>query len=48
MRNVTHKLARRINNTRTRFVRKHIQVSIDKLRERKQIITELVQKSDII
>jgi hypothetical protein len=47
-RNATHKLARRIKNTRTRFVKKHIQISIDKLIDRKKIIYELVHKCDII
>jgi hypothetical protein len=47
-RNATHKLARRIKNTWTRFAKKHIQISINKLRDRKKIIPELVHKSDII
>jgi hypothetical protein len=47
-RDATHKLARRIKNTRTRFVKKHIQININMLRDRKQIIPELVYKSDII
>jgi hypothetical protein len=41
-------IARGINNTRARFAKKHIQISIDKLRDRKQIIPELVHKSNII
>jgi hypothetical protein len=47
-RDATYKLSRRIKNMRTRFVKKHIQISINKLRDRKQIIPELVYKSDII
>jgi hypothetical protein len=46
--NATHRLARRIKNTKARFTKKHIQISIDKLRDRKQIVPELVHKSDII
>jgi hypothetical protein len=48
MQEMPHKLARRIKNMRIRFVKKHIQISIDKLRDRKQIIPELVHKSNII
>jgi transposase len=47
-RNATNKIARRIKNTRVRFVKEHIQISINKLRDRKQIIPELVHKIDII
>jgi hypothetical protein len=47
-RNTTNKLARTIENTRTRFVKKNVQISINKLRDRKQIIPNLVHKSDII
>jgi hypothetical protein len=47
-RDATHKLARRIKNSKTRFVKKHIQININMLRDRKQIIPELVYKSDII
>jgi hypothetical protein len=48
MRNVTHKFARRIKNMGTKFAKKHIQINVDNLRDRKQIIPELVHKSDII
>jgi hypothetical protein len=48
VRNTTNKLARTIENTRTRFVKKNVQISINKLRDRKQIIPNLVHKSDII
>jgi hypothetical protein len=47
-RNATHKLAKRIKNTRNRFAKRHFQISIDKLRNRKHIIPELIHKSDII
>jgi Co/Zn/Cd efflux system component len=48
VRNVTHILARSIKNMRTIFAKKHIQISINRLRDRKQIIPELVHKNDII
>jgi hypothetical protein len=48
VRNARHKLARRIKNTRTRFAKKYVQINIDKLRNRKHIIHELVHKSNII
>jgi hypothetical protein len=48
VRNGTYKLARRIKNSRTRLAKDNIQISIDKLRDRKQIIPELVHKSNII
>jgi polyhydroxyalkanoate synthesis regulator phasin len=47
-RNATKKLARRIKNLRTRLMKENIQISIDKLRVREQIIPELVHKGDII
>jgi hypothetical protein len=47
-RNATNKIARRIKNTRIRFMKKHIQISTNKLRERKQIIPELIHKRNII
>jgi hypothetical protein len=47
-RNTINKIARRIKNSRTSLVKKHIQISINKLRDREQIILELVNKSDII
>jgi hypothetical protein len=47
-RNTINKLARTIENTRTRFVKKNVQISINKLRDRKQIIPNVVHKSDII
>jgi hypothetical protein len=46
--NTTNKIARRIKNSWTSFTKKHIQISIDKLRDKEQIILELVHKSDII
>jgi ribosome biogenesis SPOUT family RNA methylase Rps3 len=48
VRNTTNKLARRIKNLRTRLAKENIKISINKLRNRKQIIPELVHKSDII
>jgi hypothetical protein len=48
VRNATNKIARGIMNTRIRFVKKLIQISINKLRDREQIIPKLIHKSDII
>jgi hypothetical protein len=48
VRNATNKLARRIMNLQTRLAKENIQISIDQLRDRKQIIHELVYKSNII
>jgi hypothetical protein len=49
MREMSHTSLLEESRTReTRFVKKHIQISINKLRDRKQIIPELVHKSDII
>jgi hypothetical protein len=47
-RNATNKLVRRIKNLQTRLTKENIQISIDKLRDRDQIIPDLVHKSDII
>jgi hypothetical protein len=48
VRNATYKIAREIKNMSARFAKKHIQINIDKLRDRKQIILELIHKSNII
>jgi hypothetical protein len=45
---MTNKIARRVKNSRTSLAKKHIQISINKLRDREQIILKLVHKSDII
>jgi hypothetical protein len=47
-RNATDKLARIVKNLGTRLAKENIQISIDQLRDRKQIIPKLVHKSDII
>jgi hypothetical protein len=47
-RDATHKPARRVKNLRARLAKQNIQISIDQLRDRKQIIPELVHKSNII
>jgi hypothetical protein len=47
-RNTTHKYARRIKNLQTRLVEENIQISISKLRDRNQIIPEVVHKSNMI
>jgi anionic cell wall polymer biosynthesis LytR-Cps2A-Psr (LCP) family protein len=48
VRDATNMLARRIKNMQIRLAKKHIQININKLRDRKQIVSELVHKSDII
>jgi hypothetical protein len=47
-RDATHTLARRIKNMRIRLTKKHTQISIIKLRDRKQVVSQPVHKSDII
>jgi hypothetical protein len=48
LRDATNTLARRVKNMRIRFVKKHIQISINKLRDREQIISQLIHKGNII
>jgi hypothetical protein len=48
MRDATNTLSRRIKNMIIRFVKKHTQISINKLRERKQVVSQPIHKSDII
>jgi hypothetical protein len=48
MQEMPHRLARGIKNMRARFMKKHIQMSIKKLRDREQIVPELIHKSNII
>jgi hypothetical protein len=47
-RDATNTLAKRIKNMIIRFVKKHTQISINKLRERKQFVSQPIHKSDII
>jgi hypothetical protein len=47
-RDATNTLARRIKNMRIRLAKKHTQISIIKLRDRKQVVSQPVHKSDII
>jgi hypothetical protein len=47
-RDATSTLARRIKNLWIRLAKKHIQISINKLRDRKQIVSQFIHKSDII
>jgi predicted phage tail protein len=47
-RDATNTLARKINNMRIRLAKKHTQISITKLRDRKQVVSQPVHKSDII
>jgi hypothetical protein len=48
MRDVTNTLAGRIKNMRVRLAKKHTQISITKLRDRKHIVSQPIHKSDII
>jgi hypothetical protein len=41
-------IARRIENMRIQFVKKHTQININKLRDRKQVVSQPIHKSDII
>jgi hypothetical protein len=47
-RDATNMLARRIKNMRIRLAKKHTQISITKLRDRKQVVSQPINKSDII
>jgi propanediol utilization protein len=47
-RDATNMLARRIKNMGIRLVRKHTQISITKLRDRKQAVSQPIHKSDNI
>jgi hypothetical protein len=47
-RDATNMLARRIKNMRIRLVKKHTQININKLRDRKQVVSQSIHKSDII
>jgi hypothetical protein len=48
MSDATNTLAKGVKNMRIRFVKKHIQISINKLRDRNQIVSQFIHKSDII
>jgi predicted ATP-binding protein involved in virulence len=48
MRDATNTLARRIKNMRIRLAKKHTQISITKLRDKNQVVSQSVHKSDII
>jgi hypothetical protein len=48
VRDATNMLARRIKNMRIRLVKKHTQISITKLRDRKQVVSQPINKGDII
>jgi hypothetical protein len=48
VRDAIHTFARRIKNLRIQFVKKHTQISINKLRDKKQIVSQPIHKSDII
>jgi hypothetical protein len=47
-RDVTNMLARRIKNMQIRLGKKHTQISITKLRDRKQVVSQPIHKSDTI
>jgi hypothetical protein len=44
----TNTLTRKIKNMRIRLAKKHTQISITKLRDRKQVVSQPIHKSDII
>jgi hypothetical protein len=44
MRDATNTLASRVKNTRIRFAKKHTQISIHKLRDRKKIVSILTTR----
>jgi hypothetical protein len=48
VRDATNTLARRVKNMRIRLVKKRTQISIIKLRDRKQVVSQPIYKSDII
>jgi hypothetical protein len=48
VRDATNTLARRIKNMGIRLAKKHTQFSITKLRDRKQVVSQPVHKSNII
>jgi hypothetical protein len=48
VRDATNTLARRIKNMRIRLAKKHTQISITKPRDRKQVVSQPIHKSDII
>jgi lysozyme family protein len=47
-RDATHTISRRIENMRIRFVKKHTQIRINKLRDTKYVVSQPIHKSDII
>jgi hypothetical protein len=47
-RDATNTLTRRIKNMQIRLAKKNTQISITKLRDRKQVVSQPVHKSDII
>jgi hypothetical protein len=47
-RDATNMLAERIKNMRIKLAKKHTQTSITKLRDKKQVVSQPVHKSDII
>jgi hypothetical protein len=48
VRDATNMLGRKIKNMRIRLTKKHTQISITKLRDRKQIVSQPIHQSDII
>jgi predicted phage tail protein len=47
-RDAINTLAKRVKNMRIRLAKKHTQISITKLRDRKQVLSQPIHKSDII
>jgi hypothetical protein len=48
VRDAINTLARIIKNMRIRLTKKHTQISINKLRNREQVVSQPIHKSDII
>jgi hypothetical protein len=48
VRDATNMFARRVKNMRIRLVKKHTQISINRLRDRKQDVFQPIHKSNII
>jgi hypothetical protein len=47
-RDATNTLSRRVKNMRIRLAKKLIKISIDKLRNRKYVVSQPIHKSDIV
>jgi hypothetical protein len=47
VRNTTNKVTTRIRHFRTKFAKEYVQISINKLRDRHQIISQFLHKCDV-